>query len=256
MNGYKKIIGEIKSKFFSDYEGELPQQVDLPNLVFDDQLLVNLFVERLKLEYEGADLTVSEEELEAGIVREKEILAQLAEMEETQPEKAADPKKGGKEKKGANKNADETLKEELDGIRKVQSRGWILVDFPRNLNQMKLLETSLSTYESKADLPKESKQLKFEAWSKVATPPCLVDEKYDGRQAAIQSGLDGVIILNTPNAECSRRAQSRKIDPQTQQVYDMDIEAPEDNKVLDRLQEYSDDAGKAERMQKISASFS
>ena len=49
VNEYKKIITEIKSKFFADYEGDLPQQVDLPNLVFNDQLLVNLFIERLKL---------------------------------------------------------------------------------------------------------------------------------------------------------------------------------------------------------------
>ena len=34
---YKEIATEMKSKFFSDYEGDnLPQQVDLPNLVFDD----------------------------------------------------------------------------------------------------------------------------------------------------------------------------------------------------------------------------
>ena len=70
VNEYKKVINEIKSKFFADYEGELPQQVDLPNLVFDDQLLVNLFVERLKLEYEGVDLSVSDADLEAGIARE------------------------------------------------------------------------------------------------------------------------------------------------------------------------------------------
>ena len=51
---YKKLAMEMKTKFFENYEGDnLPQKVDLPNLVFDDQLLVNLFIERLKLEYEG-----------------------------------------------------------------------------------------------------------------------------------------------------------------------------------------------------------
>ena len=133
-------------------------------------------------------------------------------MEESQP--VADPKKGGKaQAKGGNKNADESLKEELEGIRTIEPRGWILIDFPRNLNQMKLLETSLSGYESKADLPKETKQSKFEAWAKIATPPCLANASTDGSQMAVQSGLDGVIILNTPEAECTRRSQNRKIDP-------------------------------------------
>ena len=72
---YKRIANEMKSKFFSDYEGDnLPQQVDLPNVVFDDQMMVNLFVERLKLEYEGQDLSVSQADLEAGIAREQELV--------------------------------------------------------------------------------------------------------------------------------------------------------------------------------------
>ena len=36
----------------------------------------------------------------------------------------------------------------------------------------------------------------------------------------------------------------------------METEAPEDSKVLDRLQEYTDEAGATERMQKISSGFS
>ena len=72
---YKQIATEMKNQFFSDYEGDnLPQKVDLANLVFDDQLLVNLFIERLKLEYEGVDLSVSQEDLENGIRREKELV--------------------------------------------------------------------------------------------------------------------------------------------------------------------------------------
>lgn len=71
---YKKIATDLKTQFFAEYEGELSQNVDLPNLVFDDQMLVNLFIERLKLEYVGVDLSISQTELEDGIRREKEIV--------------------------------------------------------------------------------------------------------------------------------------------------------------------------------------
>lgn len=64
---------------------------------------------------------------------------------------------------------------------------------------------------------------------------------------AVASGFDGVIILNTPEDECKRRATGRKVDPQTGVVYHMETEAPDDSKVLDRLQDYSDEAGKEER---------
>ena len=233
---YKKIANEMKTKFFSDFEGDnLPQQGDLPNLVFDDQMMVNLFVERLKLEYEGQDLAVSQADLEAGILREKELVDQLAEMEENTA--AAEPaKKGGKPAAKGGKTSDlDTLKEELDSICSIAPKGWILVDFPRNLTQMKLLETCLSGYESKADLPKDEAQARFEAWAKVATPSCLIEESATGGFNAIKSGIDGVIILETPDVECTRRSQNRKIDPQTQTVYHMETDAPEDAKVLDRL---------------------
>jgi len=75
VDDYKKLANEMKEQFFRDYEGDnLPQQIDLTNLVFDDQILVNLFIERLKLEYDGDSLAVSKEELETGIRREKELV--------------------------------------------------------------------------------------------------------------------------------------------------------------------------------------
>jgi len=54
----------------------------------------------------------------------------------------------------------------------VTPKGWILIDFPRSLNQMKLLEHCLSGFESKTDLPKNEAKRKFETWTQVATQPC------------------------------------------------------------------------------------
>ena len=120
---------------------------------------------------------------------------------------AAEPaKKGGKPAKGAKTGGAEELREELESIRNIAPKGWILIDFPRNLTQMKLLETCLSGYESMADLPKDDNQAKFEAWAKVATPPCLINESQTGAFNALNSGLDGVIILTTPDNECTRRS--------------------------------------------------
>ena len=198
----------------------LPQKVDLPNVVFNDDILVNLFVERLKLAYAGPDAAKgqSKEELEEGIKREKEIVAQLAEIDESLASLAAsDQTKKAAAKpppKGAKGVApEEALREELDTLRRLQPQGWILVDFPRNLTQMKMLEAALSGYISSADLAKPESQLLYEAWSKVASPSCLVPESTTGELSALPSGFDGVLIMNTPNSECTRRSQNRKIDP-------------------------------------------
>ena len=104
----------------------LPQKIDLTNIIFDDELLVNLFIERLKLAYEGSETLQQDKELEEGIKREKEILDQLAEMDETY-QSVGDNDKGKKAAgkapaKGANKgavNSDEVLREELESIRKL-----------------------------------------------------------------------------------------------------------------------------------------
>lgn len=250
---YKQVANEMKSKFFSDYEGELPSKVDLANHVFDDELLVALFLERLKLEYQGVEIDVSKEDLEAGVIREREIVQQLAELEDTIA--SSDPKKGGKGAAKGGKPPEETLRDELEQIRSLEMKGWILLDFPRNLTQFKYLETALSGYQSKADQPKSSSQEKYETWIKVASPATLVRGDGLDTQAAVQSGFDGVLILETPQDECERRSSGRKIDPQTSTVYHMATNAPEDSKVLERLQDFEDEAGNADRMQKISASF-
>ena len=73
-----------------------------------------------------------------------------------------------------------------------------MLDFPRNLTQMKMLETSLSGFESKADQAKDQVMQKYEAWAQIATPPTLIDESATGSFEAHDSGFDGVLILETP----------------------------------------------------------
>lgn len=98
----------------------------------------------------------SDSEIEAGLLREKELIEQLAEMEDSHVAAPEDKKKGGKgaAKGGKGGASDESLKDELESIRSLQKKGWILIDFPRNLDQMKMLETCLSGYVASTDLPK------------------------------------------------------------------------------------------------------
>lgn len=170
---YKYVAQKIKQQYFVDYEGELSQKRDLVTLVPDDNLLVSLFVERLKLEYAGVDLSMDMAEIEAGVKREQEIEASLSEMD-TIERKSADPAQKGKEKKSKGnaekKTPEEQLHEELEAIRGIKLRGWVLLDFPKNLTQMKLLEQGLSDYENPADRPKEDAAVIREAWTKIASP--------------------------------------------------------------------------------------
>lgn len=126
--------------------------------VLDDNLLVQLFVKRLELQFgEGKSQYELDQELRDGVVREQEIVQQLKEFEE-QAHLAAggkdDKAKGGKGAPKGGKTQEEMLREELEAIRSVKMSGWVLLDFPQTLNQMKLLEKAISGYESKVDVMK------------------------------------------------------------------------------------------------------
>ena len=56
------------------------------------------------------------------------------------------------------------------------------------------------------------------------------------------SGLDGVVVLDTPIVECLRRAENRKLDPQTNIVYHMEDNPHNDPKIEERLKERKDES--------------
>lgn len=92
----------------------MPRKVDLSDLVLDDALLNSLVIERLKLLTEGKQ-PKGPDAIKAGIIREREILKQLEEIEATATLAAADPKAKAKPTKGG--PDPEKLNNELNEIR-------------------------------------------------------------------------------------------------------------------------------------------
>ena len=109
----------------------------MTNLITDDSILVELFAERLRLEYDGK--TIKKTDLRQGCIRELEILKQLKDIEQQQAQAAVVQQPvESKSKKPPAKNVvtkgpDEVLKEELEAIRKMDVNGWILIGFPKTL---------------------------------------------------------------------------------------------------------------------------
>lgn len=73
---------------------------------------------------------------------------------------------------------------------------------------------------------------------------------------AIESGLDGVIFLDTPLEECIRRGQGRKIDPTTGVIYHLEDNMPDDPKTKERLQDHKDEHGEETRIRDAASKFS
>jgi hypothetical protein len=98
----------------------------------------------------------------------------LAELEAANA--GADPKAKGKAPPAKGKGAggpsgEEQLRADLELATKVQPEGWILIDFPRSLEQAKTMERLMNNgFTCMIDRPKDQVQKEFEAWSKFVSP--------------------------------------------------------------------------------------
>lgn len=170
------------------------------------------------------------------LVKEKELLEQLEEAKQNEGVDA-DPKA----KKGAKAvKTPADIQSEIDALLRPEVNGWVLVDFPRNINQAKLMENAFTGYTSVTDVPKAFEKANFEVWTKLVDPECNTKPDYTGEIESQNSLFDAVFMLSISKAECFRRAQGRQIDSQTGTIYHKeDNPAPEnDPKLAERLSPY------------------
>lgn len=200
---YKSLAQQIKDLYFS---GEtLPRLVDLADLILDDNLLNGLVIERLKLLTEGK-VPKGVDALKAGVAREREILKQLEEIEAAAAQVAADPKaKAAKPAKG--QPNPEALNAELTEIKSFKATGWILIGYPKQLSQIKLLEQELTGFVSKIDQPKSERAEIRESWRKVVLDDRDSCDSTAPSQQTVCSGFDSILFLETPESECLRRTE-------------------------------------------------
>lgn len=102
------------------------------------------------------------------IKKKADLLEQLeeargAEAGEADP-KAKAPAKGGAK---VTKSVAE-FEEEIQALMSVDVNGWVLLDFPRTINQAKMLEHLLTGYKSITDSEKPFDSSNFEVWTKFA----------------------------------------------------------------------------------------
>ena len=101
-----------------------------------------------------------------------------------------------------------TLNEELEVLKCTDAMGWVLVDFPCNYAQAKLLEEAMSGFKASAELDPISRYQEMEEAFQIVQPTA----KEAPPKLLIRSGLDAVVWFKCPLRECQRRADGRRID--------------------------------------------
>jgi hypothetical protein len=155
-------LDEVKSES-SEIEEELQPEEDFRNCgeriqqcLFDgaeipDQLYVDLFVAKLRMTYEYKDKATLKARLQEEAQTELDLTRSLPLLEEElRLVESGELKKGGKKKKRTAEVIRAEIQEvqaRLNSIQTIENNGWVLVDFPANFSQAKLLEKALSGYQ-------------------------------------------------------------------------------------------------------------
>lgn len=122
---------------------------------------------------------------------------------------------------------------ELNKISIESNKGFILVDFPNNFSQAKILEQKLSGYIFELTKPKSEIEKLKDNYTQILDKTCKPPKKRN----LIECGLDVCIYLEGNSDECLRRSQDRKIDPTTGLIYHLEDNPPnqDDKKLIERL---------------------
>jgi hypothetical protein len=190
---------------------------------YNNELLVDLLLEYIKIDFPERKQEMIVEEILNKHKRKKEINEELVKIKEEQAKK---PKAKVKE--------EQQLTAELNKLNLVTNLGFVVLDFPRNAEQSRILEHKFTGYiqeiEKPTSVPTHYKEMFSLIVDKVSKPPKA--------KAIKASCLDFIVVLNVQEKECIRRATGRKIDPNTSIMYHIqDNPPPENDKRLnERLQ--------------------
>lgn len=179
------------------------QELLLDGEEISDDLYVKVFVTKLRLQYAYKDPKTKQQELKDQARRQVEINERMrAIQDELQQEDL-------KRKQIKALEAEQTsLQEELDGLKTTEANGWVLVDFPCNYAQAKLLEEAMSGYKPTPELDPITRDTEMEEAFLLVQPTA----KEEPPKLLIKSGLDAVIWFQCPLKECQRRADGRRVD--------------------------------------------
>lgn len=197
------------------------------NEVVDNEVIVTFLLENIKLDFPEKDPASVLDEAVKKSKRKKEIQEELFKIKEEQAKKAKSKVK-----------EEQQLITELAKITADANKGFIILDFPQNQQQAKILEGKLTGYVQDIEKPKCELKIAKENITFLIDKPI----KPASLHSLKPSGLDLVLQINVPSKECIRRAVGRRQDPTTGIIYHMEDNPPpaNDHKLNDRLQPIDD----------------
>ena len=218
----KKIVDvpEVKEENINDDLKKIPS----------DEVLFNLL--KYQIEKDFPKKTKEEENNEI-IENQKKIFQIITNIENVKKQKKEAAKPNPKDDVTLN-----NLQKDLDNIKNDSIKGFMLVDYPSNVNQSVLLESYLTGYVDEFKKPKSEKNIAINNLSNLLDFKILPKKNNVYKRA----GIDFVINIISQEKDINERFQTKKYDPVTDKIYtnsDLSDEnknkQPLDKKIIERL---------------------
>ena len=199
-------------------------------IIPNDEVLFNLLVYKIEKDF---PLKSKEENDKEIIEKQTKIFQILKNIENLEKQKKEATKPNPKDDIAIN-----NLQKELENIKLESIKGFILVDYPCNINQAILLENYLTGYVDEIQKPKSEKNKIINNLSN------FLDFKIMPKKNNVfkRAGIDFVINLINPEKTIDERFNSIKYDPSSDKIYtnsDLSEEnknkQPLDKKIIERL---------------------
>ena len=204
-----------------------------------DELLLKLLIYQIEKDFPKKTKKEVAEEAKENMDKMNTILDKIEEIknniENNETEKENEKGKKAKDKKGKKDKEEKNLgdlEKELEKIKIESIKGFILIDFPNNLNQCYLLENYLTGYIYDIQKPKSLKHKEIEKINEI------IDIKPEPKKETKLKtpGIDYVINLSSKEKEINTLFKDIKYDPTEDIIYSkLDLDILNDKKLSARL---------------------
>ena len=193
----------------------------------NDEILLKLVIYNIEKDFPK----LSEEEIKKEIINNQTSISNLEKQKENLEKQI-------KESKKPNPKDDlnlQNIKKDIQNLKNNSVKGFILVDFPTNINQCNLLENYLVGYVDETKKPKSEKMLKIEKINSLIDFNFTPNENNKFKKA----GIDFIVNIKSKEDDINKRFENIKYDPLNDKIYteyelNQDI-LSKDKKLAERL---------------------
>ena len=206
-------------------------------IIPQDDLLLKLLIYQIEKDFPIKTREEVIQEIQETNNQINNIQEKIKEIKNTIEDKNKEKEKiKGKEKNESKKDKEkislDNLENELANIKLESIKGFILVDFPNNINQCHLLENYLTGYIDDLLKPKSLKSKEIEKFSEIID----IKHKPNKEKKLKNSGIDFLINLSLKQEQMKSLFTNIKYDPLEDIIHSkIDLDIPNDKKLNERL---------------------